>query len=175
MDCREFQDRHLAFIDNTLSEVELVSMQRHLVECVRCGQHDTAIRRGLLVFRNLPTIQPSSDFAERLNNRLRQAHSADVRAELYRGPGAGSFMLAAAGVVAVGFLAAGLLNWSEPQLPPTLPPVIASRPELPSPIVSQAYVASASAGVPVWPAAMLAEQAPVGLAGSEFQFVAWGR
>lgn len=175
MDCREFRDRHLAFVDNTLSDVELVSMQRHLAECVRCGQHDTAIRRGLLVFRNLPTIQPSSDFAERLNSRIRQVHSADLHAKLYSGPGTGSFMLAAAGVVAVGFLAAGILNWSDPRPTPTLAPVIASRPELPSQIVKQAYVASASAGVPVWPAAMLAEQAPAGLAGSEFQFVAWGR
>ena len=31
MDCREFRDNHFAFIDDTLSGIELVGMQRHIV------------------------------------------------------------------------------------------------------------------------------------------------
>jgi hypothetical protein len=60
----------------------------------------------------------------------------------------------------VGVLAAGALEM-KPRGELALAPVIASRPALPpQPIVDHAYVLSASAGISVWTAALLAEQAP---------------
>lgn len=177
MECREFRDLHLAFVDNALPEADLTDMQRHLFACERCARHDTAIRRGLLVLRNLPTIEPSPDFATRLNARLAEAHRSEAHAAMYRGPGVGSFMMATAGVVAVGFLAASMLSWVEPRRQElTLAPVVASRPELPpAPFVNPTFVASASSGMPMWPAAVFAEQAPLHFVNEEFQFASWDR
>jgi len=94
----------------------------------------------------------------------------------YHGPGFGSFIAAAMGVVMVGFVAASALNWTSPTRELALAPVVATRPELPpSPIVNQGFVASASTGMPIWSAAMLAEQVPVHFATAEFQLAGWGQ
>src|ERR671938_2027438 len=123
MDCREFRNRHLEFVDRTLTDAELVAMQAHLTECPCCARHDTALRRGLLIFRNLPRVEPSPDFVSRLKARLQQINQSDARAAMYRGPGLGSFLAAAAGVVAAGFMAASLFNTTEPPQRLSLAPV----------------------------------------------------
>src|ERR1700675_4773412 len=78
MDCREFCDQHLAFVDDTLAGIELVRMQQHLVECQSCAKHDAKIRRALLLFRNLPSIEPSADFSQRLEARLRSSRNDNL-------------------------------------------------------------------------------------------------
>src|SRR5687768_9257969 len=78
MDCREFCDQHLAFVDDTLAGIELVRMQRHLAECESCARQDAKIRRALLLFRNIAPIEPSPDFTRRLESRLRECHSDDL-------------------------------------------------------------------------------------------------
>src|SRR6476659_8394429 len=72
MDCREFRKRHVAFVDDFLSAVEMDAMHRHVRMCSRCSRQDTVVRRSLLIVRNLPTIEPSPDFMARLNARLRE-------------------------------------------------------------------------------------------------------
>lgn len=176
MDCRNFRDQYSAFIDGALSDAESVAMQVHLAECETCARRDIAMRRGLLVLRNLPAIEPSADFLDRLNHRLSQVKQADARAAAYRGPGVGSFMALAAGVLAAGFAAAALLNVATPTPELTLAPIVTMRPAAPpSPVINSGFVASAAAGLPVWPAAMMAEQAPVRFASTELPFAGWGR
>src|SRR6185312_12970667 len=87
MICREFRDLHPALLDDTLTAHDVVEMQLHLATCVRCSRYDTAIRRGLMVLRNLPALEPSADFLDRLNQKLLAAQKVDARAEHYRGPG----------------------------------------------------------------------------------------
>ena len=70
MDCRGFRSKHVAFVDDFLSGEEVVAMQRHLLECEQCAAHDAKIRRALLLFRNLPAVEPSSDFYSRLSARI---------------------------------------------------------------------------------------------------------
>ncbi|HXE61872.1 MAG TPA: zf-HC2 domain-containing protein [Gemmatimonadaceae bacterium] len=163
MICREFHNLHPAFLDQTLTAHDVVEMQLHLAECVHCSRYDTAMRRGLLVLRNLPPLEPSADFLNRLNAKLMAAHDADARAEQYRGPGVGAFLATAASVVVVGFLAAIVFDAPRASRDLRLPPVVAVRPPVAptaSPSgVNSAFVASASMGLPVWPAAMMAEQA----------------
>jgi len=43
MDCREFCEQHLAFVDDTLAGVELVRMQGHIAECESCAKHDAKL------------------------------------------------------------------------------------------------------------------------------------
>src|SRR5688500_8278334 len=71
MDCRTFHARHVGFVDDVLPGIEIVEMQRHIAECAPCARHDALIRRSLLVFRNMPTIQCSADFTDRVNDRIR--------------------------------------------------------------------------------------------------------
>ena len=120
--------------------------------------------------------EPTHGCTQRDHGDRTQHHQSELAAAVYRGPGLGSFLAAAAAVVMVGFVAASALNWSAPTRELALSPVIATKPELPpSPIVNQGFVASASAGMPIWPAAVLAEQVPVHFATEEFQLAGWGQ
>ena len=173
MDCRTFRNKHLAFIDDTLPGDELVSMQLHVAECCRCAHHDHAIRRGLMVFRNLPSIEPSDDFGMKLAARLHQA-SCSHRSPALRAPGLGTFAIVATVVFTSGVLAASALHWTGSPRDLALPPVVATLPEpQPSPLASDELVASVTSGMPVWPAALLADQAPMHFARTEFRLASW--
>lgn len=160
MDCREFQDNHFAFVDDTLAGIELIRMQMHIGECEVCARHDAMVRRSLMLFRSLQPIEPSADFSERLQRRLREAKAADAAA----GPvSSRSFATAIAltSVVMLGYIGVSLRNVdTQPDL--TLPPVVAMLPETGAVAVTSpapAMVASVPAGLPIWTAALFAEQA----------------
>ena len=178
MDCRTFRDDHLAFLDDALNDARLVAMQRHIAECADCARHDVAVRRALLVFRNLPQITPSAGFQARLDARL-----CALRAEqmvrpgtLQRGPAMGTFAATAAGLMAAGFLLTAAFDWNAAPRDLALAPVVASRPvDDAMPAASPAVVTSVSSGMPLWPAALIAEQAPVEFANSQFQLASWSR
>ncbi|MDQ3950015.1 MAG: zf-HC2 domain-containing protein [Gemmatimonadota bacterium] len=175
MDCREFGKKHLAFVDDTLSAVDTAAMRRHLHVCSRCARHDTRIRRGLLLARNLPMIQPSADFMERLNARLRELGPIDryaVATPSYRGFSAAAFSAIAASIMAVALLAGALLRNNSRDAELRLPPVVASVPEpepASAPVASPVYVASFMTGMPVWPAVMHAGEASLHMANVEFR------
>jgi hypothetical protein len=78
MDCRQFRKRHTTFVEGTMSARATSGMYEHLDGCERCAAFDAVVRRGLLVARNLPAIEPSRDFNARLQARLRAA-AADTR------------------------------------------------------------------------------------------------
>lgn len=176
MDCRTFRKNHAPFVDDTLSAVDILAGQRHLLECEECARYDTTIRRSLLVFRNLPTIEPSAGFEERLRDRLREAKRVPHTEWRYRGPGLGTFAATALGVVALGYVATHLLDSMErpPQI--ALAPVVATQPEtVPSPMTGSAMAASMSMGIPVWPAILMVEQASMQFMNAEYQLTGWQR
>ena len=191
MDCGKFRDNHAAFIDNALDEVDLASMRAHRAECADCAQHDATIRRALLLFRNMPVIEPSPDFGRRLNARLRATERTLAWSHAgMRGPSWTSFAWAASGVLAAGYILVALfggvasIRQSELALAPVVvqahmpPAIIDSAPVgalRTSPMASPAIVASVSFGMPVWPAALLAAQAPMHFAATEFQVVSLRR
>lgn len=188
MDCRHFRNQHLAFLDDSLPDAELVAMQRHLTECEACARHDTAVRRGLLLFRNLPPIEPSENFAARLAARLEQARrevalqrraaggAASLGGGHHRaGPGLVAFATAAASVVMAGYLVTVVVDHLSPAETLALAPVVATQPE-PRPQtfaalparpsahaeVSPAVVASVATGMPLWPVVMMTSGADGG-------------
>lgn len=176
MDCREFGTKHLAFVDDTLSAVDTAVMRHHLHICSHCARRDTSIRRGLLLARNLPIVQPSADFMERLNARLRDIGPIDrhaVATPSSRIFSAASFSVIAASIMTVTVLAGAFLTGnasSDEEL--TLPPVVASVPEpdaAPAPVATPVYVASFMTGMPVWPAVMHAGEASLHMANVEFR------
>lgn len=165
MDCREFQGKHIAFVDDTLPIVDMEQMRGHMRACRKCSRHDTAVRRGLLVVRNLPTIEPSADFMARLNARLQQLDaSGSARAEL-RSPPLGSFTGIAACLALAAYVALEAYGHFAAPAQMRLQPVVASTPEaLSTPVSSPTFAASVSTGMPVWPAVMMLEQSPLRLA-----------
>jgi hypothetical protein len=188
MDCRSFRNHHVAYLDDTLPGELLIAAERHVRECAACAARDTAVRRGLLLARNLPPIEPSDDFATRLAARLDdvrcgrcQVPDDDVpldwspsRAELLRTALSGTAVrraaLIAAGLLVLTYAGDHASNWrggeGADNRDVELPPVVATLPEplptlqpLPG-IAPPALLTSASTGIPVWPAALLADQAP---------------
>jgi hypothetical protein len=172
MDCREFRRNHVAFVDDLLPGIDLVRMQRHVIECGRCSHHDTMVRRALLVVRNVPRIEPSPDFSERLHARIRAlgpvSHTAGRHAVR---PKMGTFAALTTGMVAAGMLTMAAVSWSGTAGRDIIhAPVVASIPAAShmSAIPAPAMVASASTGIALWPAVMAAEQAPLHFAAAEF-------
>jgi hypothetical protein len=182
MDCREFRRNHVAFVDDLLPGIDLVRMQRHVLECDSCSRHDTMIRRTLLVVRNMPRINVSAGFSNRLHAKIRALQASGAGrgdARVHAREGFGTFAAVAAGVMAAGLLTFAVMSHSgSMSRDVVLPPVVASLPAdmmdaAPSPIPAPAMVASASTGIALWPAVMVAEQAPLHFAAAELRLASY--
>lgn len=169
MDCRDFRNRHVGFVDDTLPLVEMDAMRRHLRVCSRCSHHDATVRRSLLVVRNLPMIEPSPDFMARLNSRISEL-GPDMRTDRIYQPSIGAFAALAAGVALVSYMAFGVAEHFSRDSVIRMAPVIASRPETPTlPVNDPVFVASMTAGIPVWQTMLTMEQAPLHMVNLELQ------
>jgi hypothetical protein len=169
MDCREFRDKHLQFVDDTLAGVELVGMQMHVTECEECARQDATVRRSLMLFRNLPRIEPSADFSKRLEMKLREAKLADA-ASMHSGRtrtlGA---TVAITSAVMLAYIGVSLRQIDTPQ-DIVLPPVVALASVADAPNIGAPgpeMIASVPAGLPLWTAALYAEQTSVHFASIE--------
>lgn len=196
MDCKHFRKHHLAYLDDTLPGDLMAQAQRHILHCDGCAAHDTLVRRSLMVARSMPTIEPSAEFQSRLRERLaacrdecaseRASLGVSGRGEWERGPLRASTVNAATlaarsrpartVMVVAATAMLGAMAWqsfSEDKVPEVaMQPVIASRPAPMSttPYITPALVQAMSTGNPVWPAAMMMEEAPVGFVNAEYSF-----
>ena len=166
MHCRDFHRRHSDLLDGTLPALEIVRIQRHIAECARCADHDASVRRALLVFKNLPAIEPSREFSSRLNKKLAHVR-LQPRKNPSRVPMYGSIALAAGLALTVGMAA----TTRSPGTHLTLAPAVASQPQATaSQFMAPAIAASMTAGFPAWPAALMVERASQQLADAELHF-----
>ncbi len=169
MDCREFRKKHVDFVDDTLCAVEMADMRRHRDRCPSCARLDVSVRRSLLLVRNLPCIEASPDFMERLNERLRIL-PAEAAAPRGNAIGFGTFAAVAAGLLVVSLFGYEMSSRAVDREPLRLPPVVATVPELPpSSVASPAFVASAPTGMGFWPAVLGAGAAQLHMASLELQ------
>lgn len=161
MDCRDFHDQHLAFVDDTLAGVELVRMQMHINECDTCARHDATIRRSLMVFRNLPRIEPSADFSKKLEMKLREVKLAEAAAANHRSNFGFKAGVTVASAVMLAYIGFSLRQVDTPQ-DIVLPPVVATATtsEMTTGGPAPEMIAAAPAGIPIWTAALFAEQTP---------------
>ena len=173
MDCREFRNKHVGYVDDLLPAVEMDAMQQHLAFCSRCSRQDTAIRRSLMLVRNLPTIEPSAEFIARLNARLENlgpASRIDLVAPRPYLPSVGAFAALAAGIAAVAYMAVETSRYFASPRASALAPIVASSiAPAPTPIADAAFAASVSTGMPVWSAVLMVGQAPMHFASMDFQ------
>ena len=177
MDCREFNDQHLAFVDDTLAGIELVRMQLHLAECRSCAKQDAKVRRALLLFRNLPSIEPSADFSERLEARLKASENDNLFLTTQRNLRRSAIAATVASAMMLGYIGTTLYGSDTPR-DLVMPPVVATLPEpdfAPITVSAPAIVTSVSAGLTFWPAAVFAEQVPIRFANSSLELANYTR
>ena len=125
-----------------------------------------------MLVRNIPHIEPSPDFMIRLNERIA---TLEARREQIDDSGpyrltSGAFAALAAGLTLFAYIALEAMSrFSAPQAL-TMPPVVATAPARPaSSLTNTAYMAGMSMGMPVWPAVLMADEAPRRLADVELQ------
>lgn len=171
MDCREFRNKHSAFVDERCSDAEENAMRGHLASCASCSRHDTLIRRGQLLVRNLPRIEPSPDFQARLEARLRAIPHERFDAAWMPRLAFARFAVAAALLALATFVSFTTLR-HRPARALRLDPVVAMLPEVeaaPSPVATPALVATVPTGMPVWPGIIVATQAPLHFVAAELE------
>jgi hypothetical protein len=134
------------------------------------------VRRALLVARNLPTIDVSPAFSERLQARLatERASIAMMRSgatapAMWRWGqlSAGAYVMVAAGMLAAAGLASVAVLSNESNDVIRLAPVVASMPEPEPELMTPTMVAAVPAGMPLWSAVFVAQQAPYHFASDE--------
>ena len=190
MDCREFRNKHVAYVDDLLAGVDMDAMRAHLNECGACSRQDTAVRRSLILVRNLPSIEPSPDFMARLNSRLAEIgppsrHAVAPRSSLFiSAPAIGTFAALAAGIAAVAVLATQTTRYFSPTAtersavatvvaaPADSAGVIAemaadSASASDITMANAAYVAAVPTGIPIWPAVVMVGETPMRFANTE--------
>jgi hypothetical protein len=171
MDCREFRNKHVAFVDDLLPAVEMDAMQRHVLNCSSCSRQDTRVRRGLMMVRSLPPIETSPDFMSRLNDRIAEmgpVSRADRVATTTYLSSFGAFAALAAGVAAVAYMAVETTHYYAPVQTVPVAPFVANAMEQDGAISNAALVASVPIGIPVWPAVLIAGQSPMRFASMQF-------
>jgi hypothetical protein len=182
MDCRTFRNNHVAFVDDLLPAFQMEAMGRHLEACSACSRLDTRIRRGLMLIRNLPPIETSPDFMERLNARLAQLppeSRRDVAGARFHMPAIGTMAAFAAGVAAIAYMAMETNRYfvppGEPAAAMTAMGTASMLPMPVAPISKAALVASVPTGIPVWPTVLMVGQTPLRFASMEMSDPDQGR
>lgn len=182
MDCKSFRKQHLSYLDDTLPGDEMAAAQHHVMVCDGCAAHDTLVRRSLMVARSMPTLEPSAAFQARLRARLaecrdecRDERSAmAARTAMSQAPRSTASrntrvaMAVAASAMLGAFVWQGWTGAEAAEL--SMQPVIASQPAMPTPVsyITPELMQAMATGNPVWPAAMLIEDAPTRFVSNDF-------
>ncbi len=74
MDCREFLSRYSDYDDSLLSSAELERFHDHMSRCASCARYDRVLRKGRMLVRQAPRLNPGEEFVPRLHPRLWQEH-----------------------------------------------------------------------------------------------------
>jgi hypothetical protein len=77
-DCGEFMARHSDFMDGLLPTLAAARLRAHVESCSACARYDRVVRKGIDLVRDIPAIQPSSDFEQRLQHRLYHLEDGDL-------------------------------------------------------------------------------------------------
>ena len=101
--CDDFLFRHSDYLDGQLSPLMSAQLRAHAESCSSCARYDRIVRRGLTLVHELPAVEPSPDFEQRLQHRI--FHVQDEVSLAPQRPVAGAAALAVAAAIA-------LLAWS---------------------------------------------------------------
>jgi hypothetical protein len=102
-ECDEFLARHGEYLDGTLAPLHDARLRLHAARCTTCARYDRVVRQGIDLVRDLPAVEPSPDFEQRLQHRIYHLDDA--------GALAGRPSVSATGTLALAAVMA-LLAWS---------------------------------------------------------------
>ena len=77
MDCCEFREKYSDFADGLLDREAELRARRHLSACGACRRFNAAFQAGVSALRELPSVELSRSFGDRLRGRIR--HELAVR------------------------------------------------------------------------------------------------
>jgi hypothetical protein len=100
IDCNTFLSRYSDYLDHDMSVAERDAMEAHADVCDECAHYDRVVRRGTDVLRDLPEIEVSDDFADRLRWRLYAAEEEERRQRRLATPAQAAGTLAIAALLA---------------------------------------------------------------------------
>jgi hypothetical protein len=184
MDCRKFRNAHLAYLDDTLPGNQMAEAQQHLMGCDACAMHDRLVRRSLMLVRNLPEVQPSPAFSERLEARLAVCRASPWAAAPLDDEAFLTFpsrrtrwrrrelwLALVAGVAIVSTASFGGPDGKAAE--PELPPVFATAPLPQAPVVphvSPALLQAMTTGNPMWSMVQLLDEMPAHALATSYGF-----
>ena len=70
MDCTEFLNRYSEYDDSLVPPSEADRFRSHMASCDACTRYDRVLRKGRMLARQAPGVEPSDDFVPRLHARL---------------------------------------------------------------------------------------------------------
>lgn len=108
MTCQEFRSRHSEYLDGWLNADEEARFRAHIEACAGCARHDRVVRRSLELVATIPSVEPASDFHERLQHRILHLQDEMTRHDRFAGSGTLA-SLAIAAIIAI--VAWGPLVW----------------------------------------------------------------
>lgn len=99
MTCQESLTLYSEYLDGALPEGVRERFEVHLALCESCARYHRVVRKGLRLVHEMPEVEPSSDFHERLQHRI--FHLMDERLEPRRRGRTGTVAsIAALGMIA---------------------------------------------------------------------------
>jgi hypothetical protein len=99
--CRDFLEGHAEYLDGALPDPVAEGFDAHVRSCRGCQRYDHVLRRGLLLARNLPEIQPSAHFHERLQAELMRLDGESIQRPILAGPATVVMIAAVLALIAV--------------------------------------------------------------------------
>lgn len=119
MDCPEFLSRYSEYDDSLVSPAESERFRSHMGVCESCTRYDRVLRKGRMMARQLPGVEPSDDFVPRLRTRLwQESHGGSA---LMAGPGRVVAALPAVTVLLAAMAALALMGQGVPRALATVP------------------------------------------------------
>ncbi|MGH7483041.1 MAG: zf-HC2 domain-containing protein, partial [Longimicrobiales bacterium] len=70
IDCGVLLDRHTDYVDGRLTPLEQLRIRAHLASCESCARYDRVVRRSGELLGELPRVDVSGAFGDRLRRRL---------------------------------------------------------------------------------------------------------
>ncbi|MEO5510188.1 MAG: hypothetical protein ABIS27_06120 [Longimicrobiales bacterium] len=113
-DCSVFLEDHSAYLDEFLSDAEAARHEAHAQICGSCGRYARVLGQGLSMVRELPELEASAHFEERLRHRI--FHIEDEAASAGRG---GRTIIGIAAAAAIALIAWSPLVWRSLSIDPS--------------------------------------------------------
>jgi hypothetical protein len=123
LSCREFLEGHSDFLDGFLPDTMTRRFEEHVVGCASCNRFDRVLRRGLLLAHNLPEIQPSANFQEKLQAQLMRLEDEPVQRPVMAGSGTAVVIAAVLGFIALTPFLIRTTPVQQPQPAPVAEPI----------------------------------------------------